>query len=312
MTTLADTLNTDNVVTNIKGNSDAAKALLGTGAEITDENSLLISDPKQNMKSRISVIQNLALQLKNSNLQGPRRVEVDKHLTESIESYILFMAACINNNLIETDESGILKGDAESKYFKKSCGHINAKAKAFLAKQEKVAAHKGAKVSETELAKLIETPYEYVPTREDATEYDANNIAQVEAAPEVNGDTVVEINCTDGSKITVDKNDSAMYVEVENESGEKITFKRKVMGTAYTWFETGKNIAVAFLGLVWDLVKCAGLFVGSLVTGTIGTLTGSVVGLTTNIGKSGSTFMGRMKAAHTKAKEKALLKGIIL
>lgn len=314
MTTTTITETTD-LVKNIKADTQASKALLASGAQITDNNELLFTDPQKNIKARITVIQQLSTSLKNQNFVGKPRVDAEANLVTAIEQYILFCAACINNNLIEQDEYGIMSADANKKYFKGSVGHINAIAKKVLAKQEKVAAHNGAKLSETELAKLIATPFNYVPTKaeEDTTTYDDNNIAKVEVTPEVNGDDVVEITCVDGSTVVVDKNDSSMYVEVENEvTGEKITFKRKVIGYAYTWYETAKNIATAFLGLAWDLIKSVAMFGGSIVTGAIGTITGSAVGLTTNLASSGSSFMGRMKSAHARAKEKALLRGILL
>lgn len=312
-TTTVQSTKDQNLVKTLKEDKQMVQGLKASGAEITDNNELLFTDHQKNINARIAVIQQLTTALRDKNLVGKPKTDAQESLKEAVEQYILFMAACINNNLVESDEAGIMQADANSKFFKKSCGHINAIAKNVLNKQEKIAAHQGAKLSETELAKLIATPFNYVPVEVDNTVYNENNIAQVDKAPEANDDDIVELTCTDGSKVIVDKNDSAMYVEVEDPTtGKTVTFKRKVTGTLYTWYETAKNIAVSFLGLAWDLVKSVAMFGGSLVTGAIGTITGSAVGLTTNLATSGSTFMDKMRHAHSKAQEKALLRGILL
>lgn len=313
-TTTANAIMGDTLTKAFNNPKELNKNLNAAGAEITEDNELLIKDPKKNLASRIKTIQALAIILKDKNVVGERKEEAKTNFENAIEQYIFVAAACINNNLITTDDTGILKGDAKSKYFKGSVGHINAIAKKVLAKQEGIAAHEGALLSETALAHLIETPYDYRPevAAQDTTVYDDNNIAQVESAPVANGDDIVEIACTDGSKVTIDKNDSSMYVQAENPQGKLVTFKRKVVCVAFTWYETARIIAVSFLGFVWDLVKSVGIFAGSLVTGTLGTITGSSVALVSNIGSAGKGLFGKLKSAHAKAKEAALEKGIFI
>ena len=313
-TTTANAIMGDTLTQALNNPKELNKNLSASGAEITDDNELLIKDPKKNLAARIKTIQALATVLKDKNVVGERKEEAKTNFENAIEQYIFVAAACINNNLITTDDTGILKADAKNKYFKGSVGHVNAIAKKVLAKQEGIAAHEGALLSETALAQLIETPYDYRPevAAEDTTVYDENNIAQVDSAPEANGDSVVEITCTDGSKVTIDKNDSSMYVEAQNTDGKWVIFKRKVVCKTFTWYETARIIAVSFLGFVWDLVKSVGIFAGSLVTGTLGTITGSTVALGSNIGYAGKSFFGKLKSAHTKAKEAALDKGIFI
>lgn len=313
-TTTANAIMGDTLTQALNNPKELNKNLSATGAEITDDNELLIKDPKKNLAARIKTIQALATVLKDKNVVGERKEEAKTNFENAIEQYIFVAAACINNNLITTDDTGILKADAKNKYFKGSIGHVNAIAKKVLAKQEGIAAHEGALLSETALAQLIETPYDYRPevAEEDTTVYDENNIAQVDSAPEANGDSVVEIACTDGSKVTIDKNDSSMYVEAQAKDGKWVTFKRKVVCKTFTWYETARIIAVSFLGFVWDLVKSVGIFAGSLVTGTLGTITGSTMALGSNIGYAGKSFFGKLKSAHAKAKEAAMDKGIFI
>lgn len=313
-TTTANAIMGDTLTQALNNPKELNKNLSAAGAEITDDKELLIKDPKKNLAARIKTIQALATVLKDKNVVGERKEEAKTNFENAIEQYIFVAAACINNNLITTDDTGILKADAKNKYFKGSVGHVNAIAKKVLAKQEGIAAHEGALLSETALAQLIETPYDYRPevAAEDTTVYDENNIAQVDSAPEANGDSVVEIACTDGSKVTIDKNDSSMYVEAQAKDGKWVIFKRKVVCKTFTWYETARIIAVSFLGFVWDLVKSVGIFAGSLVTGTLGTITGSTMALGSNIGYAGKSLFGKLKSAHAKAKRAALDKGIFI
>ena len=313
-TTTANAIMGDTLTQALNNPKELNKNLSASGAEITDDKELLIKDPKKNLAARIKTIQALATVLKDKNVVGERKEEAKTNFENAIEQYIFVAAACINNNLITTDDTGILKADAKNKYFKGSVGHVNAIAKKVLAKQEGIAAHEGALLSETALAQLIETPYDYRPevAAEDTTVYDENNIAQVDSAPEANGDSVVEIACTDGSKVTIDKNDSSMYVEAQAKDGKWVIFKRKVVCKTFTWYETARIIAVSFLGFVWDLVKSVGIFAGSLVTGTLGTITGSTMALGSNIGYAGKSFFGKLKSAHAKAKGAAMDKGIFI
>lgn len=312
-TTTANAIMGDKLTKTLKS-EESVKTLAASGAEITDDNELLITDPKKNLATRIKVIQSLSETLKNRNFTGKPREEAQENFETAIEQYILMVSACINNNLITTDDTGILSCNAKKKYFNGSVGHVNKAAKKAISKQEAVAAHEGALLSETALAQLIETPYDYRPevAAEDTTVYDENNIAQVDSAPEANGDSVVEIACTDGSKVTIDKNDSSMYVEAQAKDGKWVIFKRKVVCKTFTWYETARIIAVSFLGFVWDLVKSVGIFAGSLVTGTLGTITGSTMSLGSNIGYAGKSFFGKLKSAHAKAKGAALDKGIFI
>ena len=313
-TTTANAIMGDTLTKTLKDDQNLTKSLAASGAEITNDNELLIKDPKKNLAARIKVIQQLCENLKNRNLVGKERDDAQTNFDLAIEQYVLMVSACINNNLISTDDTGILQCDAKSKYFKGSVGHVNKSAKQALANHADKAAHEGAKLSETELAKLVETPYNYRPevAAEDTTVYDDNNISQVDAAPEANGDDIIEISCTDGSKVTIDKNDSSMYVEAVAPSGKLVTFKRKVISAAFTWYETARIIAVSFLGFVWDLVKCVGLFGGALISGTLGTITGSTVALVSNVGTAGKGLFGKIKSAHASAKEAALKKGIFI
>lgn len=266
---------------------------------------VLLKDPKATVEASIKKLQLLSVALKDRNLAGPKRKEVEKELEESVEAYILLISACINHNILDSDKTGILKAETSDKYFKGYTGHINKLAKKALAKQSKVEAYKGAPLSETELAKLVETPYHYKPTdaTKDNTVYDDNGIALVDVkdVPEVNGDSVVEIECTDGSKVTVDKNDSTLYTEIKNDKGETLSLKKKVILGGLTWYETAKNIATAIFGLVWSSVKTIGLTLSAIIGGILGTASGSTVLLGVGMATNLSNFKKDLVSAHKRA-----------
>lgn len=282
-----------------------------TNPNSKEEATILLKDPKATVEASIKKLQALSLALKDRNLTGKKRKDVEAELEASVESYILLISACINNNILDSDKTGILKAETSNKYFKDYTGHINKLAKKALAKQSKVEAYKGAPLSETELAKLVETPYHYKPnTTEDNTVYDDKGMAIVDKkeVPEANGDSVVEIECTDGSKVTVDKNDSTLYTDVKNDKGETVSLKRKIILTGLTWYETAKNIAIGIFGFVWNTVKTISAFGSTIVVGAIGTVTASGAVFGTGMFQGISKLKDDICKAHKRASFKVAYK----
>lgn len=276
-----------------------------TNPQSKEDATILLKDPKATVEASIKKLQTLSLALKDRNLTGKKRKDVEAELEASVESYILLISACINNNILDSDKTGILKGETSNKYFKDYTGHINKLAKKALAKQSKVEAYKGAPLSESELAKLVETPYHYKPksSEEDTTVYDDKGMAIVDKkeVPQANGDSVVEIECTDGSKVTVDKNDSALYTDVVNDKGETVSLKRKILLTGLTWYETAKNIAIGIFGFVWNTVKTIAGFGSTIVVGAIGTVTASGAVFGTGMFQGISKLKDDICSAHKRA-----------
>lgn len=280
-----------------------------TGKPIEDRE-IEIKNPEKHLDNQSTIILKILNELKDPNTVGPKKDKLKKALEDSVRQYILMAAACINNNIIETDPNGIIKAEADPKKYKGVAGHLNSIAKKVLKEQKSIEAHKGATLSETELAKLIETPYNYRPA-EDIAERTEDKVEEVSDSevPEVDGENVVEIECTDGSTFTVDKENSAMYVEGENEKGEKVTFRRRVAGRAYTWYAMAKNIAISFLNMTWGLLTSVASFGFNLTAGAIGTVTGSTTHLFSGIGRTLKGFGKTIADSHRVAKKSAELKG---
>lgn len=304
---------TSNTIQSPEPNLDAPVSHDTSTAKLDDQG-LLIKDPKKALELHITSLQNTISSLKNRNIKGEQRKILEVKFKDSITSYIDIVAACINNNIVDSDKTGILQGNANKKYFKDYVGHINKIAKQHLLDKSKISATKDALISDTELAKLIETPYTLEETETplsketpiDDSVYDDKGITYVEATdvPEVDGVSVIELECTDGSKVTVDKENNTLYTEVTDNQGETITLKRKILNIAHTWYETAKNIAISIFGLVWSSIKTVSAFGSVLVGGAVGTVTASVAVLGTGLFQGFSKFKSDLTKAHKRAKFK--------
>lgn len=226
-----------------------------------DNNTYSVTDVKAELRSITTVVNQLTLQLKDRNLVGDKRKEVLKARKEGLKNALYLTSAGIVNNVLEADSYGLLKAQATSKTFKEvaDINDILSELMAELAK-ERV---EGSDYSITELAKLIETPYQYQPLESQEPGV---------IVPEVNGNTVVSVETVEGTSSVVDKTTGTMYT-AENEgehpsttSGEvkisklgaiKDTVVNATVG-AYTW---SKNAVITAFSFAWNAVVLAASFI---------------------------------------------------
>ena len=264
--------------------------------------------------------------------QKPEDVaKLKETFTASVEQLTALVSSSLVEGLITSDKYNILQAKTSNKTFKNCSGHVNSIIKKYLAEKSLVPAHQGSEISTTELAKLVaevspfaadaeqaevkanRTPEEVKSVMDNliASEgYDTNLMKQVKVMPEANDTNLVEIKSTSGESVIVDKEDTSIYLEGKDAQGRKVIWKKKIVSTSYVWFETAKNIAVAFFKLVWNLVStvAGSLLVGVLDIGKAG------VGIVTNTGtgfaQSGKSFWSDIKSAGRRAKEKAIDKNV--
>ena len=288
------------------------------------ETHIEINDCQKVIEETIRKINEINTALKNKNLVGDKRTEVNDSLILSVEQLVDITAAGLVNNVIETDKYNILQADVNSKKFKNCAGHINAIIKRYLADKQKIPLHAGAEISDTELAKMIETPYRATKEEADAVSvkpieeqkqellkegYDSNQMKQVDSMPGVNENSVVTIRSTSGEEAVIDKDEKAIYIK-GNVDGKMVIWKKKIVSTAFTWYETAKNVAVAMFKLVWSIVASIG---GSVLGGVIGVgavAVGIVTNTATGIMNGGKSFWSNIKSASKEAHENAKAKGL--
>lgn len=293
------------------------------------EEHIQINNPEKLIKETIQSINAINIKLKDKNLVGAKRVAVEETFQVSVEQLVDITAAALNNGIITTDEHGIIQAKVSSKTFKNCAGHVNSIIKKYLTIKQKVPLHTGAQISDIELAKLIQTPYS--DTKEGADEaaklmkepkqsveeqkeeataqgYDDNQMKLVDMMPGVNGDSVVTISSIHGEEAVVDKKEKAIYVK-GNVGGKMVIWKKKIVSTAYTWYETAKNVAIAMFKLVWSYVSSVG---SSIFGGVIG-IGAVAVGMVTNTGngivEGSKSFWSSIKSARKEAKAKARANG---
>lgn len=259
-----------------------------------DNNTVSVTDVKAELRSITSVVNQLTLQLKDRNLVGDKRKDVLKARKESLKNALYLTSAGIVNNVLEADSYGLLKAQATSKTFKEvaDINDILSELMAELAKER----IEGSEYSVTELAKLIETPYQYQPLE--------GQEPVVIGVPEVNGNTVIEVETVEGTSSVVDKTTGTVYT-AENEGehpsttngGVKISklgaIKDTVVNTvvnAYTW---SKDAVITAFGFAWSAVVLAASFIlvaimtaGSYIYMGVAKSTSWVIGL---FGKSKPT-----------------------
>lgn len=294
-----------------------------SNAATTNENFIVINDCEKLIKETIQTVNKINIAFKDKNLVGKKREEANKTFEAAIEQLVDVTSAGLLNNLIETDQYGILQAKVDSKVFKNCAGHVNSIIKKYLTEKQNIPIHEGAQISDTELAKLIQTPYR--TTEEEATEvlksieeqkaeaqtkgYDENLMKQVKSMPEVNEDSVIVVTSVSGEEAIIDKDEKAIYMK-GNVDGKMVIWKKKLVSTAATWYETAKNIAVSFFKLVWSYVSSVS---SSLIGGAIGI--GKVgVGIVTNTGKGmiegSKSFWKNLKSSRKDAIETTKEKGL--
>lgn len=236
-----------------------------------DNNTYSVTDVKAELRSITTVVNQLTLQLKDRNLVGDKRKEVLKARKESLKNALYLTSAGIVNNVLEADSYGLLKAQATSKTFKEvaDINDILSELMAELAKER----IEGSEYSITELAKLIETPYQYQPLEGQEPVVIGEN-----GVPEVNGNTVVSVETVEGTSSVVDKTTGTMYT-AENEGehpsttngGVKISKLGAIKDTvvnaavgAYTW---SKDAVITAFNFAWNaVVLAAGLILVAILT----------------------------------------------
>ena len=288
------------------------------------EDFVVINDCEKLLKETIQTVNKINVALKNKNLVAHKREEVSKTLEAAVEQLVDITSAGILNNLIETDKYGILQAKVDPSVFKNSSGHVNSIIKKYLTNKQNIPIHEGAQISDVELAKLIKTPYR--TTEVDAVEamksmeeqkadainnegYDDNLMKQVKSMPEINEDSVIVVTSVSGEEAIIDKDEKAMYIK-GNVDGKMVIWKKKIVSTAFTWYETAKNIAVSMFKLVWSYVASVG---SSLIGGAVGI--GKVgVDIVANTGKGmfegSKSFWKNLKSSRKDAIKTAKDKGI--
>ena len=282
-----------------------------------------INDCEKVIKETIQAINAINIKLKDKNLVGDKRKAVEESFRVTVEQLVDITAAGLNNNIIKTDEYQILQAKVNSKVFKNSSGHVNSIIKKYLTVKQGIPIHEGAQISDVELAKLIQTPYSTTKEgadiaaksieeqKQEATEqgFDENQMKMVDSMPNVNEDSIIAIRAITGEEAVVDKEEKAIYIK-GNVDGKMVIWKKKIVSTAFTWYETAKNVAVAMFKLVWSIVASVG---SSLLGGVIG-IGAVAVGIVTNTGvgimEGGKSFWKNLKSARKDAQAKARANGL--
>ncbi len=229
-----------------------------------DNNTYSVTDIKAELKSIVSVVNQLTLQLKDRNLVGDKRKEVLKARKESLKNALYLTSAGIVHGVLEADNYGLLKAQATNKVFKE-VADINDILSELMHELTKERVE-GAEYSITELAKLIESPYQYQPLEQEPVVIGENGV------PEVNGNTIVEVETVEGTSSIVDKTTGTVYT-AENEGehpattngGVKVSKLSNIKDTvvnavvsSYTW---SKNAVITAFGFAWSAVVLAASFI---------------------------------------------------
>lgn len=272
---------------------------------VTKEKVTTINDVPKALADENAKMNEIMKALKQKNPQGPQRAAIMDHIRLSTENMVAITISALQNGLIETDEYGLITGKINADKFKGYAGDVSKYAKAFTSKMQKTPAQEGALISDVELAKLMETPYEYEPKDISQEEgYDENNMKQVDKKdiPEVNDTTVTKITDVEGNVAIVDKEENAVYMEgTDPETGEQVTWKKRILSRGRQWFEIAKVIATSLFNFCWDTVKSVAQFTMDLFGGTVSTVScassklfGAVGKLGTNLKTGANTLVARV------------------
>ena len=255
-----------------------------------DNNTVTITDVKAELKSIVTVVNQLTVQLKDRNFVGKKRDDIVKARKESLKNAIYLTSSAIVHGVLEADSYGLLKAQATKSVFKEVVD-INAILSELMSELAKERVE-GTEYSITELAKLIESPYQYQPLEGETPVVVGEN-----GVPEVNGTTVIEVETVDGEVSVVDKTTGTMYT-AENEGEHPSTTGGKVkvskLGAikdtvvnatvgAYTW---SKNAVITAFNFAWDTVTLVASFIliailttGSYIYASVAKSTSWVIGL---------------------------------
>lgn len=227
------------------------------------------------LKTQVSVINQLTTQLGNRNLVGLKKAEVVKIRREALKNVIYITAAGIVNELVDADVYGVLRAQVSNKHFKDSVV-INEILKGLLEEACKVSSEGAKDLSLVELARLIETPYEYEPEDKakqansddvlavvNTDEGSVSDVVTASEVPEVDGVHVVDITDVNGNNVVFDKDNKTLYAATtegehpsttEGEVVRKTFFGKMKDGivSAAVWI---KNTLCSIYNTVWSAIK---------------------------------------------------------
>ena len=279
--------------------------------EVDGQVAMTIVDVKQALNQLVFNFNTLSEKLKDRNIQRADKQKAKDAQVECVKQMLDITVAGITAGMLETDDLGVLRADVNEKTFKGNVGHVNSILKKYI--EEKKEQDLDKKLSDVELAKLMESPYSYTDPSEahdiDPARFNDKGVAELrpdETIPEPNGDDVIKLETNDPKDdITIDKSAGLAYVK----KGDK-TFVKSLRDKGYVWYEVGKAIAISVFGFVWNLV----LAVSKRVINYIWTLVCNTTTLGINVvkdtGVEGTTFWGKVvnaknnAVAKIKAKEK--------
>ena len=223
-------------------------------AEVDNQAVVTVTDIEKGVKDLVQNWNNIQVKLKDRNLRKEDRENLVTTSKEVVRNILDIVIAGIHIGEVTKDDLGVLRADVDTKQFT-NAGHVNRILKDYI--NEKNVKDADKKLSDIDLAKLMETPYSYTDKENikqiDMEKFDKNGVYKVQSEseiPEVNDDTVIKITPNDGSEpIIVDKESEVAYIKKDGE-----VFAKSLKGKAITWFETTKLIAVNIFGLVWNTI----------------------------------------------------------
>lgn len=280
-------------------------------AEVNDQAVVTVTDIEKGVRELVENWNNIQIKLKDRNLRKEERENLVTAGKEVIRNILDIVVAGIHIGEVTKDDLGVLRANVDSKQFN-NAGHVNRILKDYI--DEKNIKDGDKKLSDIDLAKLMETPYSYTDKENikqiDMDKFDKNGVYQVKSeseVPEVNDDTVIELTPNDGSEpIIVDKEAEVAYIKKDGK-----TFAKSLKGKAITWFETTKLIAINIFGLVWNTVyriaKAIILRILKLAQGVVST----GVEVTAIPMSESLSFWGKMKSLKNTVHSNLVSKGYI-
>ena len=280
-------------------------------AEVDNQAVVTVTDIEKGVKDLVQNWNNIQVKLKDRNLRKEEREKLVVSGQEIIRNLLDIVVAAIHIGEITTDDLGVLRAKVNAKDFT-NAGHVNSILKEYI--EEKKVKDSDKKLSDIELAKLMETPYQYTDKENikpiDMEKFDKNGVYKVQSEseiPEVNDDTVIKITPNDGSEpIIVDKESEVAYIKKDGE-----VFAKSLKGKAITWFETTKLIAVNIFGLVWNTIYRIAKVVIARILKLAGYVVESGLELASVPVTEGKNFWGRMKDLKKSVHTNLVSKGYI-
>lgn len=263
-----------------------------------------VQDVEKAVQTLVTNINLASDKIKDRNFVGPKKDNMLKIQKECIHQMLDIVIAGLHSGMIECDKLGVLRADVDQTVFKGNAGHVNKTLKAYIA--EKKAQDADKKLSDVELAKLMESPYEYIDAHRvkpiDESRFNEQGIAELavnEPIPEVNDVTVVKIESNTDEQIVVDKVAKQAYIT----KGGK-TFVKNLKDKGYVWAQVAKAIAISAFGLLWSVVMSVSKRVLTYAWDFISRTCRLLSDLVVDTGVNGCGFWSKV----VKAKDEALAK----